>query len=636
MKNLYLSIISIFVSFSMLAQTPQGMSYQAVVRDGSGALVTNQSVGMAISILQGSSLGTTKYAETHTITTNANGLVSLEIGKGTVIQGSLSTIDWGSGPYFVKTETDPNGGSNYTISGTSELLSVPFALHAKAAETYTETDPLFSSSLASGITAADTANWNSSGSGGGGPESDPIFSSSVAGGITAIDTINWNLYNSSPASGITAADINYWNDTSSTGGGGGGPETDPIFSQSPAGGITTADINYWNDTSSTGGGGGGPETDPIFSNSLASGITAADTTYWNDKVDFSELGFGWNVNSDGDAYTFKNVGIGYDFPYSRLDLYDTLSSTPNFTYNNTDFDFTLFIDAISGNNPNNVYAGTLAKINGTAGQNAGLFGLSDGINSSQQNCGVYGEAVNAFQNYGVWGKAVQINFDPSSTNIGIGGEAANSGFSNIGVWANAVGGLVVNSANNFGVYADVDNYTDGANYGVYARTTGASGSSTGSFNYAIYGDVSDAPFSNTWAGYFNGDVQVMGTLYQTSDRKFKTNISKLTEATSVLRQLKPVEYDYKEKYTEKGINLPKGHQYGFIAQDLEKVLPNSVASSTIHLNQDRKPGEENEFEEFLGVNYISIIPILTQALKEQDDRILELEKKILELEKKKK
>jgi hypothetical protein len=612
MKNLYLSIISIFVSFSMLAQTPQGMSYQAVVRDGSGALVTNQSVGMAISILQGSSLGTTKYAETHTITTNANGLVSLEIGKGTVIQGSLSTIDWGSGPYFVKTETDPNGGSNYTISGTSELLSVPFALHAKAAETYTETDPLFSSSLASGITAADTANWNSSGSGSGGPETDPIFSSSLASGITAADTANWN----------------------SSGSGGGGPETDPIFSQSPASGITTADINNWNDTSSTGGGGGGPETDPIFSSSVAGAITAADTTYWGNKVDFSELGFKWNINSNGDAYTYKDVAIGYNFPYSRLDLYDTLSPTPNFTYNNTDFDFTLFIDAISGNNPNNVYAGTFAKINGTAGQNAGLLGLSDGINSTQQNCGVYGEAVNAFRNYGVWGKAVQINFDPSSTNFGIGGEAANSGFSNIGVSANAVGGLVVNSANNFGVFAEVDNYTDGANYGVYAKTTGASGLSTGSYNYAIYGDVSAAPFSNTWAGYFNGDVQVIGTLYQTSDRKFKTNISKLTEATSVLRQLKPVEYDYKEKYTEKGINLPKGHQYGFIAQDLEKVLPNSVASSTIHLNQDRKPGEENEFEEFLGVNYISIIPILTQALKEQDDRILELEKKILELEKK--
>jgi hypothetical protein len=611
MKNLYLSILSLFLSTSLLAQTPQGMSYQAVLRDASGNLLTNQTVGMAISILQGSALGTTKYAETHTITTNPNGLVSLEIGKGTVVQGSLSSIDWGSGPYFVKTDTDPNGGSNYSISGTSELLSVPFALHAKAAETYTETDPLFSSSLASGITAADTANWNSSGSGSGGPETDPIFSSSLASGITAADTANWN----------------------SSGSGGGGPETDPIFSQSPASGITTADINNWNDTSSTGGGGGGPETDPIFSSSVAGAITAADTTYWGNKVDFSELGFKWNINSNGDAYTFKDVGIGYDFPYSRLDLYDTLSVSPTYTYNNIPFDFTLFIDAVTiGNNPFNGYAGTFAKINGTAGQNAGLLGLSDGVNPQQnsvggQNCGVYGEAVNAYQNYGVWGKAQQINFDPNSSNIGVGGTAVNSGFSNIGAWGRAVGSVVINQANNFGIYAEANNFTQGANYGLYAV---ASGAIPAAQNYAIYG------FGGTsaWAGYFNGDVAVTGSVINPSDRKFKTNISKLTEATSVLRQLKPVEYDYKEKYTEKGINLPKGHQYGFIAQDLEKVLPNSVASSTIHLNPDREKGEENEFEEFLGINYISIIPILTQALKEQDDRILELEKKILELEKK--
>ena len=626
MKNLYLSIISIFVSFSMLAQTPQGMSYQAVVRDGSGALVTNQSVGMAISILQGSSLGTTKYAETHTITTNANGLVSLEIGKGTVIQGSLSTIDWGSGPYFVKTETDPNGGSNYTISGTSELLSVPFALHAKAAETYTETDPLFSSSLASGITAADTANWNSSGSGGGGPESDPIFSSSVAGGITAIDTINWNLYNSSPASGITAADINYWNDTSSTGGGGGGPETDPIFSQSPAGGITTADINYWNDTSFI------PESDPIFSNSLASGITAADTTYWNDKVDFSELGFGWNVNSDGDAYTFKNVGIGYDFPLSRLDLYDTLSTSPTYTYNNIPFDFTLYIDAISGNTVGNLYAGTFATIHGSAGTNVGLAGLSDGDNPQEENVGIYGSAVNADFNYGVWGNADQVNFNPNSSNIGTGGNASNSEFANTGVWARATGGIVLNAANNFGCYGEATNITTGVgtNYGVYGKADGAS---VGANNYGVFGISLN---SAGYGVYANGDLGHSGGIFQSSDRKLKTNVSKLSDASSILRQLKPVEYDYKEKYTEKGLNLPKGHQFGFIAQDLQKVLPNIVKDTRIHLNPDRKKGEENEFEEFLGVNYISIIPILTQALKEQDDRILELEKKILELEKKKK
>ena len=575
MKNLYLSIISFFVSFSMLAQTPQGMSYQAVVRDGSGALVTNQSVGMAISILQGSALGTTKYAETHTITTNANGLVSLEIGKGTVVQGSLSTIDWGSGPYFVKTETDPNGGSNYSISGTSELLSVPFALHAKAAETYTETDPLFSSSLASGITAADTANWNSSGSGG------------------------------------------------------GGPETDPIFSQSPASGITTADINNWNDTSSTGGGGGGPETDPIFLSSVAGAITASDTTYWGNKVDFSELGFKWDINSNGDAYTFKDVGIGYDFPYSRLDLYDTLSSSPTYTYNNIPFDFTLYIDAISGNTVGNLYAGTFASIHGSAGTNIGLAGLSDGDNPQEENVGIYGSAVNADFNYGVWGNADQVNLNPNSSNIGTGGNASNSGFANTGVWARAVGGFVANDANNFGCYAEATNISiTGTNYGIYGKADGAL---VGASNYGVYGVSLN---SLGFGVYANGDLGHSGGIFQTSDRKLKTNVSKLSDASSILRQLKPVEYDYKEKYTEKGLNLPKGHQFGFIAQDLQKVLPNIVKDTRIHLNPDREKGEENEFEEFLGVNYISIIPILTQALKEQDDRILELEKKILELEKK--
>ncbi len=84
-------------------------------------------------------------SETQTATTNANGLVSIEIGNGTVVSGDFATIDWGNGPYFIKTETDPTSGTAYTITGTSQLLSVPYALHAKTAETITgeiiETDP---------------------------------------------------------------------------------------------------------------------------------------------------------------------------------------------------------------------------------------------------------------------------------------------------------------------------------------------------------------------------------------------------------------------------------------------------------------------------------------------------------------
>ena len=91
-------------------------------------------------------------------------MFSIEIGAGALVSGSMTTIDWSKGPYFIHTETDPTGGTNYTITGTSELLSVPYALHAATAEKLTkditETDPLFSSSVASKITAADTVKWN--------------------------------------------------------------------------------------------------------------------------------------------------------------------------------------------------------------------------------------------------------------------------------------------------------------------------------------------------------------------------------------------------------------------------------------------------------------------------------------------
>jgi hypothetical protein len=111
------------------------MSYQAVVRDGNNDLGTSSTVGMQISILQTSPTGTAVYEETHTPTSNANGLVSIEMGEGTVVSGDFSTIDWANGPYFIKTETDPTGGTNYSITATSQLLSVPYAFHAKTAET---------------------------------------------------------------------------------------------------------------------------------------------------------------------------------------------------------------------------------------------------------------------------------------------------------------------------------------------------------------------------------------------------------------------------------------------------------------------------------------------------------------------
>lgn len=130
-KNFYTILAAVLLTLSTFAQTPEKMSYQAVVRDSGDALVSSQPVGMQISILQTSATGTLVYAETQTPTTNINGLVSLEIGTGTVLSGDFTTIDWSADSYFIKTETDPTGGSSYTITGTSQLMSVPYALYAK-------------------------------------------------------------------------------------------------------------------------------------------------------------------------------------------------------------------------------------------------------------------------------------------------------------------------------------------------------------------------------------------------------------------------------------------------------------------------------------------------------------------------
>lgn len=131
MKKTITILTVLFIMLSVSAQSPEKMSYQAVVRNIKGELIVNRTIGMKISILQETATGTVVYAETHTPQTNANGLVSIEVGAGTPITGKFSDIEWAKGPYFIKTEIDPEGGKTYSITATSQLLSVPYALYSK-------------------------------------------------------------------------------------------------------------------------------------------------------------------------------------------------------------------------------------------------------------------------------------------------------------------------------------------------------------------------------------------------------------------------------------------------------------------------------------------------------------------------
>jgi uncharacterized protein (TIGR02145 family) len=130
MKKSTSLLLLLCFTLTVWSQSPEKMSYQAVVKDMNNNLLANQQVGMQISILQGSESGNLIYQETHLPTTNGNGLVSIEIGMGTVVSGDFSTIDWTLGSYLIQSEIDPTGGSNYSISGFSPVLSVPYALHA--------------------------------------------------------------------------------------------------------------------------------------------------------------------------------------------------------------------------------------------------------------------------------------------------------------------------------------------------------------------------------------------------------------------------------------------------------------------------------------------------------------------------
>ncbi len=134
MKKLLYTFIAIMLSVCIYAQTPPSFSYQAVVRDNGGVIIPNQSIGVMITILQGSSSGTMVYLETFTDTTNDFGLMNLNIGTGTIAYGNLVTINWSSDIYFIQVEIDVTGGTVYQTMGVSQLMSVPYALHAKTVE----------------------------------------------------------------------------------------------------------------------------------------------------------------------------------------------------------------------------------------------------------------------------------------------------------------------------------------------------------------------------------------------------------------------------------------------------------------------------------------------------------------------
>ena len=136
MKRTLLTLLfSGLCTLATMAQAPLGMNYQAVIRNSTGEVVANQQIGLQLSVLQGSSSGTSVYSETFTPTTNEFGLVNVILGQGKSKSGDYSAINWSTANYYLKVELDLNGGSSYQTMGVTQLLSVPYANFAFSSKT---------------------------------------------------------------------------------------------------------------------------------------------------------------------------------------------------------------------------------------------------------------------------------------------------------------------------------------------------------------------------------------------------------------------------------------------------------------------------------------------------------------------
>lgn len=123
-----------------LTQTPLSFRYQAVVQNATGDVIGNKKVSFLVTILKGAIDRERVYSEFHSLNTDQFGMVSMAIGKGNPLFGSLVNIDWGQGEYFLKVEMDEEGGTHFKTLGETQLLSVPYALHARTAENTDDAD----------------------------------------------------------------------------------------------------------------------------------------------------------------------------------------------------------------------------------------------------------------------------------------------------------------------------------------------------------------------------------------------------------------------------------------------------------------------------------------------------------------
>ncbi len=584
MKIITFFLVIVFTIAGLSAQPPEKMSYQAVVRDAANKLITNHAVGMRISILQTSPTGSVVYKETQTPTSNVNGVVSVEIGAGTTTD-VFSNIDWSKGPYYINTEIDPAGGTAYSISATSQLLSVPYALYAKNVETIPN-NSVTSSKIADGtIVTADMADMavNSAKI-----QDGSITTTDLAGDIiTTHKIVDGAVGNADLADGsVTFTKI---------------ADGAVVSSKISSMGASTGDVLKWNGLTWT------------YAADNA-GITLPYSGFTNTNVGFVVINES-GIAIEGLATSTTNEGGGMGLMgESRMD-------------NGTG------VRALAS-----AVTGTTYGVRAESKSSNGFGVQGRATHTTGNNYGVWGES-NSTAGYGV----VAANYASSGTTYGVRGIVSSpSGYS-----GNFTGGrFYVNGKVGFGtsdpsaglhlkgtafpesfiflqsaagqdagfrlyegetvkwhIYNNstaggLDIYNNGVVNAIFLKQSNAyvgMGTTAPTVKLDVNGN---ARIRNIGSGAYTGVVNRMadGTLTtSTSDERLKENVTTLHNSLDKVMNLRGVKFTWKN-------NPEYGTRIGFIAQEFEKIIPELVFT--------------NETDGYKGINYAETTAVLVEAIKE--------------------
>ena len=392
MKNQILLFLFL-VTGQLFSQAPQAINYQGVARDASGNPIANQLLGLRISIRNTTPSGTIDYQESFTPNTNSFGLYTIQIGKGTVISGQFNAIQWGGIVHYLQVEMDITGGTNYVNAGTTELISVPYALYAE--------------------------NAGNSLPGPTGPQG-PIGPQGVAGtdgatgatgpqGNAGTDGANGATGATGPQGPTGPQGIAGTNGTNGATGATGPQGTAGTNGTNGTNGATGATgpqgIAGTNGTNGTNGATGaqGPTGATGTTGFLGAGSSTGNTTYWD--------GTTWTLNSSNLFNSGSNIGVGTTSPVSKLDVSGTINASTSYIVGGSIGSVGNFLrsDGTTGFVASNIQASDVPTLNqnttGSAGSLLNSLTLNNGGSGASSGALFNGSSsvILSYNTIGGWG-----------------------------------------------------------------------------------------------------------------------------------------------------------------------------------------------------------------------------------------